>query len=163
MKTSVLRTLALVVAGSLVVSCNKSKEAADKAEQPTAAPAAAAATPLDQSKEILGKLTSGIEKVVVALEGVTDKASAEKAAATIKGVAAEIGTLGPKAQELETKLSEEDKTAMETAAEAGMMPLMGRMTAVMEKVMSNPETSEVLMPAMEEFNKAMAPPSSKPE
>ena len=51
---------------------------------------------------------------------------------------------------------------METAAEAGMKPLMGRMTTVMQKVMTNPETADVLMPAMDGFNKAMAPPADSP-
>lgn len=162
MKASIRRTLALIVVGTLVVSCNKSEETSTMAETPPAAPAAPA-TPVDQAKEILGKLTAGIEKVVVALEGVTDKASAEAAAATIKAVSTELGALGPQANELESKLTEADKTAMETAAEAGMMPLMGRMTAVMEKVMANPETSAIIMPAMEAFNKAMAPPSANPE
>ena len=162
MKTSIWRTLALVAAGSLLVSCGKPAETAAKKETPPPAPAAPAA-PVDQAKAILGKLTAGMEKVVVALEAVTDKASAETAAATIKGVSTEIATLGPQAKELETKLTEADKTAMETAAEAGMKPIMGRMTAVMQKVMANPETAAILMPAMESFNKAMAPPSANPQ
>ena len=99
---------------------------------------------------------------MVALESVTDKASATTAAETIKSASAGIGALSPLAKELETKLSETEKTAMETAAEAGMKPLMGRMTAVMQKVMTNPETGDILMPAMDGFNKAMAPPADSP-
>jgi len=162
MKSTTRLALVLVAASGLLVSCDKPKEPAadtNTAAKTAAKPAAAPATPLEQANEILGKLTSGIEKVVVALESVTDKASAEAAAATIKSASAEISALGPKAKELEAKLSEADKTAMETAAEAGMKPLMGRMTEVMQKVMTNPETADVLMPAMDGFNKAMAPPA----
>jgi hypothetical protein len=163
MKATTSLTLAIVAAGSLLVSCSKSTETTGKTGTPPPPAAPAPAVPIDQAKEILGKLTSGIEKVVVALEAVTDKASAETAAATIKSVSAELSTLGPRANELEAKLSEAEKTAMETAAEAGMKPLMGRMTEVMQKVMTNPETADVLMPAMDAFNKAMAPPSASPQ
>lgn len=161
MKTTSRYAIVLLAAGSLLASCNKSEKDTGDTGAPPAAPVPMA--PIDEAKDILGKLTAGIEKVVVALESVTDKASAETAAATILGVSTEISTLGPKAKALDGKLSEADKTAMETAAEAGMKPLMGRMTEVMQKVMANPETAEVLMPAMEAFNKAMAPPSATPE
>ena len=115
---------------------------------------------MDEAKAILGKLASGVEKVVVALEAATDKASAESAAATIKSTSAELSALEPKAKELEAKLSEAETTAMETAAEAALNPLMGRMTEVMQKVMANPETAEALMPAMEALTKAMAAPGA---
>ena len=147
-------TLAIVA-----VSCDK----ADKpAAAPTAAEKPAALTPLDEAKTLLGTLSKSLEKVVTTLEGVTDKASAETAAATIKSVSAELKSLTPKAQAIKETLPDADKQAMETEAMPAMKPWMGRMSEVMQKVMADPEVASVLGPVMNEFSQAMAPPKSTP-
>lgn len=160
MKSTTRLVFSLIATGGILASCDKPKET--NGDTGTVPVAATPATPMEQAEQILGKLTSGLEKVVVALESVTDKDSAEAAAATIMSVSAEISALGPQAKDLQTKLSDAEQDAMENAAEAGMKPLMGRMTEVMQKVMVNPETADVLMPAMDAFNQAMAPPADTP-
>ena len=149
-----IATITVILTTAFAVSC---KKAEDTSPPKTVAPPAPA-TPLEQSKQVLGTLVSSMETTVKALEGVTDRASAEKAAETIRKVSAALKELSPKAQGLEAKLTEADKKVMETEAEAKMTPLMGRMTAAMGKVMANQEVAAVLNPAMEEFSKAMAPP-----
>lgn len=153
MKPTALLTIALLSSG-LLVSCDKSKEA--EAEKKTEK---VAATPKEKADALLVKLVAGVEKTVVALESVTDKASAEAAAVKIKEAGAELSKLVPEVEVMKKELSEEDNTAMKASAEAAMTPIMGRMSEAMQKVAANPEVSEVLMPAIMEFQKAMTPPS----
>ncbi len=116
---------------------------------------AVAETPLDQSKALLGKLMVNMEKLVVALEAVTDKATAETAATKIKEIGAEMRTLAPQAKELKDKLTEEEKKTMKTASEEAMKPIQERMEKVMGKAMADSEVAAILMPAMMEFGKSL--------
>ena len=157
-RTHILTVTAL--AASLLASCDKPKTtdaSGDKPAQKEAAPA----TPMEKAEALMTKLSGGLETAVVALESITDKATAEAAAAKIKTVSAELSALAPQAQALKTSLSEEDAKAMETMSMEKMKPLMGRMTEAMQKVMTNPETGDILMPVMDEFRKAMAPPRAQ--
>lgn len=152
MKPTALLTIALLTSG-LLLSCDKSKDKeADKKTE------TAPSTPKEKADELLTKLSAGFEKTVTALESVTDKASAEAAAIKIKEASAELSALSSQAKALESELSEEEKKAMETSAMKKMEPLMGRMTEVMQKVMTIPDAAEVLMPAIQDFQKAMSSP-----
>ena len=159
MKRTNILTIA-AIATSLLASCDQTESTTTPADQPVQKDTTPA-TPKEQADALLGKLAGGLETTVVALESITDKASAEAAAAKIKKASTELSALAPQAQALKAELSEEDSQAMETAAMEKMKPLMGRMTTVMQKVMTDPEVGEILMPVMEDFRKAMAPPSAE--
>lgn len=150
MKPTALLTIALLSLG-LLASCNKSKDtAADKKAEKVAE------TPMQKSQALLAKLTTSMEKIVVAIESATDKASAEKAAASIKETSAELRALAPQGKSLKKELTEAEDKTMEADAQKALEPLMERMAKAMEKVMLNAEANEVLMPAIEEFQKSMS-------
>ena len=143
-----------VLTAAFAVSCKK----AEDTSPPKVTVPPKPATPLEEAKQVMGTLVGHMETAVKALEGVTDKASAEKAAETIRKVNASLTELSGKAHGMDAKLSEADKTTMEKEAEAKMTPIMGRMTTAMAKVMANEEMAAVLRPVMDEFSKAMAGP-----
>lgn len=147
--------LGAIAVYTCTVSCEKKEQDAGGASTDVAK---VEETPLEAAKGLLAKLASGLEKTVVALEGVTDKASAESAAKTIKEVSEELKALGPQGEKMKDSLSEEEQKAMEESAMATMKPLMGRMTDAMQKAMSDPEAAAVLAPVMQEFSQAMSPP-----
>ena len=143
-----------ILTAAFAVSCKK----AEDTSPPKATVPPKPATPLEEAKQVMGTLVGHMETTVKALEGVTDKASAEKAVETIRKVNTAIAELSGKAHGMDAKLSEADKATMEKEAEAKMTPIMGRMTAAMTKVMANQEVAEILRPVMDEFSKAMASP-----
>lgn len=160
MKQNKYFAAALIAGGLIITSCEKAAvKDGDKPSDPTTTKEPAApVSQLEEGKRVFSGLSSGLEKAVTALESVTDEASAKQAAETIKAVSAELNALKPKAAEVKALLTEEEAKQLETHAMESMQPLMGRMTVVMQKVMADAKTGDLLAPVMEDLRKAMAPP-----
>jgi DNA repair exonuclease SbcCD ATPase subunit len=150
MKPTFLLSLALLASG-LLVSCEKPKEAEADKPKTEAVPE----TPMQKSEALMAKAKDQMEQLVSALEGVTDKASAETAAAKIKEISVELAKVGPQVEVLKKELSEEENATMKKSGEAMMESLMGRMQTAGEKIEANPELNAILEPALMEFGKAM--------
>jgi hypothetical protein len=107
----------------------------------------------DSKEKVMDDAFSGMEEMVTILEGVSDKASAEKAkpklealATKMKKIDGRLEALGLKKEDLQKEMESDEKYKKK------METLMGKMMGTMMKLATNKEVKEILDDSMKKLN-----------
>lgn len=130
--------------------------ASAEATRPAAAAAQAkAGTPLEQAKQITQGLMDAMDSMAGALEKTKDEKSAKLAAAEILTTTEKLQKFAKAGRELKSKLTEDDKIALEKAMEKfDMAQYRERITKAFAALADKPEVMEILTPALSGFGVA---------
>ena len=108
----------------------------------------------DTMDSLADEVIASLNRIPEAMSNVKDKASAEKAAATINEVGDELVGIAERMEKLEVP-SDEEKKRIDKKIEDGIKDGDSVMSKLDPKVMADPEVQKIIMEAMKGFGEKM--------
>jgi len=108
----------------------------------------------DTAESVTDEMLSKFDELVTSLEGVKDKASAEKSAKEIDAIGEDFLELAKRLEAL-PEPSEEEKKALDDKMDKAMDAKQKKMGEAMKGFMSDPEAAKIVMEAMTGFGEKM--------